>query len=466
MTIREEIQITDLEPSIEGGEDIKYVVQIRGIDGTGRPGPWSEPLEFNSPQQIPSLESFNYVPGEDGWKLDNDGTFEVNDAFIRGELQSSNYQEGVEGWILKNTGDVEFSNGEFRGSLKIGQNTFNVDPNGNLFIGGSTFNNSPFAVNTNGQIAAMSISGNFIEANTITASQIASNTITAGQIAANTITASQIASNTIRANEIRAGTITANEIASDYVYAGAIDADQITTGTLNADNVTISGTLSAVTLDGVTGSFSGSLTATVTQANSINTPIVGSPSGESLSLIGSSGATLLGRGMVLISSSQQNITLLAGGGDVNISQSNLRINGSLRVDALADFETTIRNKGMFTGTGVNVVAAGTAFVLRRESSSIRYKENIRDAEKLPNLLKVRPVIFDFKKPEDEETQQDKDVYGAIAEELHDLGLSELVYYLDGQPETIQYKNIGLALIPYVKELYDRIEELERKLNGN
>ena len=152
MSSREEIQITDLEPSFEGGDDIEYVVQIRGIDSRGRPGPWSKELKFTSPQQIPSLESFNYIPGQEGWRFDNDGSAEVNDAVIRGTLESSNFIQGVDGWRLLNSGFAEFSSGIFRGALRIGGNTFNVDSDGNMFIGGPSLNNSPFAVDTNGQI--------------------------------------------------------------------------------------------------------------------------------------------------------------------------------------------------------------------------------------------------------------------------------------------------------------------------
>jgi hypothetical protein len=487
MSSREEIQITDLEPSIEGGEDIKYVVQIRGIDGTGRPGPWSEPLEFSSPQQIPSLESFNYVPGEQGWKLDNDGTFEVNDAFIRGELQSANYEEGVAGWRLKNTGDVEFSTGFFRGALQIGSNTFRVDSSGNLSIGGSSPSNAPFAVNTNGTITAMSISGSFIQANTITAAQIAANTITAGQVAANTITASQIASNTIRANEIRAGTITANEIAdstitgakilggtitganiADATISGArianstitggnianatitdakivsLDADKITAGEIRSDVVFVG------QLNGATGTFSGNLSAATTRARRIH-----NFSGQTIRF-----GTDSGTASTFIQSTN-NLDLSASG------RIQLVANGNLTLSALGSVilgsSTTVT---AFSAAGSTLVRDSSGRI-RVQSSSIKYKENIREAKKLENLLDIRPVYFDFKEQEGQDLDsRSKNLYGVIAEEVHELGIGELIYYGEDGPQSIHYHNIGLALIPYVKELYDKIEELEGKLDGN
>jgi uncharacterized protein YjbI with pentapeptide repeats len=474
MSSREEIQITDLEPSIEGGEDIKYVVQIRGIDGTGRPGPWSEPLEFSSPQQIPSLESFNYVPGEQGWKLDNDGTFEVNDAFIRGELQSANYEEGVAGWRLKNTGDVEFSTGLFRGALQIGSNTFRVDSSGNLSIGGSSPSNAPFAVNTNGTITAMSISGSFIQANTITAAQIASNTITA----------SQIASNTIRANEIRAGTITANEIASSTITGSNIAGGTITS--TNIANATINGSLIAAST--ITGGNIAN--ATITGAKIANATITGAKiQGGTITgaLIENSTITnsnIASLDAAKINTGTLNADRISGivirprsliiddsNGRLSVSASSLStsLNSGLQVAGASNFSTTLfRNSGILARTGTNVIVTSNG-TFGTGSSSIRYKENIRPVDKIDNILKIESVIFDFKQQDLNEERDDSNfnIYGAIAEQVDEIGVKELIYYdPDGIPLSIQYDKLGLALIPYVKELYDRIEELERRLDGN
>ena len=459
---REEVQISDLEPSIIGEDVTKYAIQIRGVDGNGNEGPWSTILEYESPELLPSLQSDNYVEGQSGWFLDNDGTFEVNDGFIRGTLQSANYVTGVSGWALDQSGVVEFDQGVFRGALQIGTNTFRVDSNGNLSIGGSSASNAPFRVNTNGQILAMSIDGDFIQ------------------------------SRSIRANRIRAGVITANEISSNYIYSNTIDADQITAGTLNANNVTITGTLSAVTLNGVTGTFAGNLTASITTANAVrsagyfsrvggNTSLTSDGSlavaafGSSLT-IGSSGILqLTSSGRITIDSNSSLSTRITGANfEVNsfsnftgASFSQLVNFTGAKFSQLVDFDATIRNGGMTTSaTGANVIAAGTAFVLRRESSSIRYKKNVRSAAKIENLLNARPVHFDTKDQEEDEIEE-KNIYGAIAEEFEELGLRDLILYnQNNEPESIRYSHIGLAVIPYVKELYDRIEELERRLDGN
>ena len=52
-------------------------------------------------------------------------------------------------------------------------------------------------------------------------------------------------------------------------------------------------------------------------------------------------------------------------------------------------------------------------------------------------------------------------YGAIAEELHDLGLTELVIYDEqGRPDAIAETRIVYALIGEVRELATRLAALE------
>lgn len=467
MTVREEIQITDLEPSIEGGQDVSYVVQIRGIDADGRPGPWSEQFEFTSPEQIPSLESFNYVPGESGWKLNNDGSFEVNDGTIRGTLQSLNYEPGVSGWTLFDNGNVEFSTGIFRGALQIGTNTFNVDSNGNMFIGGSSLNTAPFAVNTNGQIVAMSIAANFIQAKTITADQIqdsaivgsliANSTITGAKIAGgtitgalidnSTITGAKIANATIVGANIAAGAITADKIASNYVYAGTIDAGQISGGSLSGFSV------SALNLS-ASAEFN-------VQSGRLRVQLGGAVSSNTNMTAG--GYMLASDGFRVGFSGPRYI---AAGADAHLD--NLGSSGTLRVDNIIEFNT-----------GVDLTWSTSTGRVYRPTSSLRTKKDIVSIGKLDNLLDIDTVLFKPKLPWEIEGQEDlydpdfdePDVnefqVGAIAEQLQEIGLDLLLEFnSEGEPSGIKYNKIGVVLIPYVKELYDRIEQLERQLNGN
>ena len=55
-------------------------------------------------------------------------------------------------------------------------------------------------------------------------------------------------------------------------------------------------------------------------------------------------------------------------------------------------------------------------------------------------------------------------YGVIAEEAHATGVPGLVGYgEDGEPETVNRANFGIALIPIVKRLRDRVAELEARI---
>ncbi|MCG0780417.1 hypothetical protein IMAU30116_03649 [Lactiplantibacillus plantarum] len=54
-------------------------------------------------------------------------------------------------------------------------------------------------------------------------------------------------------------------------------------------------------------------------------------------------------------------------------------------------------------------------------------------------------------------------YGLIAEDLRDAGLDEfLITGKDGQIEGIEYDRLWTVLIPKIKQLNNRINELERK----
>ena len=478
---RQEIQIVDLEPSVIGEDVTRYAIQVRGVDSNGNEGPWSSILEYESPELLPSLESNNYIEGVSGWRLDNDGTFEVNDGLIRGTLQSANYVPNTSGWALDVNGNVEFSTGTFRGALKIGQNTFNVDSGGNLFIGGPTFATSPFAVNTNGQIAAMSINGSFIQANTIAADRIVANSIGANQIAANSIGANQIRSDYVYAGQIFTNQVSSAQGPFSEVLIPNISAAKITTGTLDANNVTISGTLSAVTLNGVGGTFSGSLTAPIVGAEALLLVPFGFVSVRSLS------GTTLGDGFVWVQerdeSSRIGIGNNSGNPEARIDLRDIPLDdipsGRLKGMRLTSRNSRVQVDGSFylrLATTSTSTVANTRFntvtgrIERMTNvSSIRYKQDIYDAPDLYSILDLKPRLFKYREQVEEFGSLARTHYGLIAEELSNLGLDYLIDFgdeKDGLPEAINYDKISVALIPIVKQLKERIQELERNLNGS
>lgn len=115
-----------------------------------------------------------------------------------------------------------------------------------------------------------------------------------------------------------------------------------------------------------------------------------------------------------------------------------------------------------TSSAANAFVDPSNGVLRRVSSSLRYKVDVVDAEPLATLLDVQPRTWRdrYAAPDDQ-----RRYYGAIAEELDALGLHELVVYdAEGRPEAIAYDRIGVALIPHVRSLHERLDALEARLN--
>lgn len=138
-----------------------------------------------------------------------------------------------------------------------------------------------------GKIAALSITGNEIAANTIAGTKIQADTISSFHIAANAITADELAANSVVAGKLAAGSIASaalfvsGVIEAAAIAAGAIVAGKLAAGAISASNILVDGvvtaaklnvgslsaisanlgTVTAGTIDGVTGNFAGNLTA-------------------------------------------------------------------------------------------------------------------------------------------------------------------------------------------------------------
>lgn len=128
-----------------------------------------------------------------------------------------------------------------------------------------------------------------------------------------------------------------------------------------------------------------------------------------------------------------------------------------------------------TGSGSNVVMSGTR--LYRASSSEKYKLLIEDANygcgDLEDKLLSVPARSWYENGDAERFAEYLDGdetdhmatprrrFGATAEEVDALGLEGLVIYgEDGEPDGLMYDRIGVLLIPVVKRLRDRVDELE------
>ncbi|WP_432006297.1 tail fiber domain-containing protein [Streptomyces parvus] len=111
----------------------------------------------------------------------------------------------------------------------------------------------------------------------------------------------------------------------------------------------------------------------------------------------------------------------------------------------------------------------------RNTSSIKFKENVRDYDIDPDdVLSLRPVIYDRKDQLEEDGSVKvgrKNEVGFIAEEVEASGLDWMVNYLDGEVDGLRYDLLGVALVPVVqrqeaqiKSLTERLAALEAKLS--
>jgi hypothetical protein len=121
--------------------------------------------------------------------------------------------------------------------------------------------------------------------------------------------------------------------------------------------------------------------------------------------------------------------------------------------------------GLLTNSPYNATTANAANVelandgiLRRSTSSLRYKSDVTDAAHgLADVLKLRSVTYKGK------NDGNKIFGGLIAEEVHDAGLTEFVAYdKEGRPDAIHYGNMVALLVKAVQELTARVAELEAK----
>lgn len=117
-----------------------------------------------------------------------------------------------------------------------------------------------------------------------------------------------------------------------------------------------------------------------------------------------------------------------------------------------------------TSGSANVVVSSDG-ALVRSSSARKYKLDIKNNISIDDSLKLIDVPLStwVDKHEYEKSGSNERYFGMIAEDLRDAGLEYLVQYgEDNEVEGINYDRVALLLIPLVKELKERIEELESK----
>ncbi|MDC2805548.1 phage tail spike protein [Leuconostoc suionicum] len=136
--------------------------------------------------------------------------------------------------------------------------------------------------------------------------------------------------------------------------------------------------------------------------------------------------------------------------------------------------TTVYNHGGSTAANVYVASDGA---ILKSSSATKYKTNIVrevSTEQVDKLLTIDPATWNDKfeaeqleryhetgiEPERQINMEGKRYYGIIAEDLVKAGLEELVTRNEetDEVEGVEYSKIGVALIPVVRDLRNRLNE--------
>jgi hypothetical protein len=114
-----------------------------------------------------------------------------------------------------------------------------------------------------------------------------------------------------------------------------------------------------------------------------------------------------------------------------------------------------------TGSAANMFVSAGDGAIYRSTSSIKYKKNVEDYDKgLTEIMQMRPVFYEGISESDE----GKIFAGLIAEEVHDLGLTEFVQYAeDGSPDSLAYQNMVALLIKSIQELKTEIDSLKNQI---
>jgi hypothetical protein len=140
----------------------------------------------------------------------------------------------------------------------------------------------------------------------------------------------------------------------------------------------------------------------------------------------------------------------------NVGNSNGTDMFFIRNDGYLCSPTTYNNT---TGSGANLSISASGF-FERSTSSLKYKKDVRNYDKgIAEVMQMRPVYYKGKG----ENDGDKQFAGLIAEEIHELGLTEFVQYAeDGTPDALAYQNMIALAFKAIQELKAEIEILKNK----
>jgi trimeric autotransporter adhesin len=171
-------------------------------------------------------------------------------------------------------------------------------------------------------------------------------------------------------------------------------------------------------------------------------------------------------GNLLVGTTSANATLTVNGANTSSANNSFVARKSdstvvlqVRNDGYVFLPTTY---GITTGNSANLFI-NTDGSLLRSTSSLKYKSDVNNAvHGLAEVLKLRPVTYKGKS----ETDGNTIFGGLIAEEVHEVGLSEFVQYADdGTPDALAYGNMVSLCVKAIQELNAKVAILESQLQG-
>lgn len=217
----------------------------------------------------------------------------------------------------------------------------------------------------------------------------------------------------------------------------------------SSGNVSLGAMSAAALLD-----LAGNVTAVNSTANAIRFTDLSGVSNSRNWLVGNGAGPNYGDLTFLVSTASGGsptgtpVLNLSRSGNVGINTASpaqaLEVNGQIKVNTLASASSTS------LCINANVIASC--------SSSLRYKENIQDADfGLKDVLAMRPVRFKWK-------QREENDFGLIAEEVAKIDPA-FVTRMNGKIEGIKYPQLTAVLIGAVKEMSKRNEQLEEEVRA-
>lgn len=166
------------------------------------------------------------------------------------------------------------------------------------------------------------------------------------------------------------------------------------------------------------------------------------------------------------------------GGDVDIQSKNLFIQkpggrvGNFTTWAIGDADNYLPNLEVLTSLTLTnapttsapanaVIAVSPAGAFYRSTSSLRYKTDIQGWDPGYRVLGMETQSWVDRTPMDPADPLQR-YYGLIAEQVAEV-MPELATLNEfGEPESVQYERVGPALIPVIRDMVRRIEELEAR----